>query len=59
MDTSPSVKSFQFLLKSYLILLGNSENNSLIEELDVKIRDYNLGNDGYLIKAFKNPFDKQ
>ena len=44
--------------KSYLILLGNSENNSLIKRLNVKIGDYNLDHDGYFIKAFKNPFDK-
>lgn len=44
--------------KSCLILLGNSENNSLIKKLNLKIGDYDLGNDGYLIKAFKDPFDK-
>jgi len=44
--------------KSYLILLGNLENNSLIKKLKVKISDYDLGDGGYLIKAFKNPFNK-
>ena len=44
--------------KSTLLLLGNPENNSLIKKLNVKLDEYDLGTDGFFIRAFENPFDK-
>ena len=44
--------------ESTLFILGNPENNSLIKKLNVKLDEYDLGTDGFFIRAFENPFDK-
>lgn len=45
--------------KNYLIILGNSSNNSLIKKLKIKLDNYDLGDGGAFIKAVKNPFSKK
>ena len=44
--------------KSTLLLLGNSDNNTLIKKLNLKLDEYTLGMDGSFIQAIATPFDK-
>ena len=44
---------------NFLIILGNSNNNTLMKKQNIELDDYDLGDDGALIKAGNKAFSKE